>query len=122
MLKDDFYFIENLQENDNQQWIHSIRWNFDHIIFSAHFPDQPIVPGACILEIVKELISEKTGRNWHVQQVNQLKFLNIIRPQEFLKVDVNIILKEMNDHFLEAKAVVSFDQVIFSKICLKLFS
>ena len=60
----------------------SIRYNIhldaSHFIYQAHFPDEPITPGACIIQIAKELLEEHLGIGLEIQKVKNVKFLNVI--------------------------------------------
>lgn len=120
MLKNDFYFVENLQEANELSWIFTIRWNLKHIIYSAHFPNHPITPGACILEMTKELISEKTGKKLFIKQVKNIKFFASIDPLQYEKVNLNIVLQEIDQNTFGAKIEVYYDQNVFTKISMQL--
>lgn len=62
----------------------SIRYNIhldaSHFIYQAHFPDEPITPGVCIIQIAKELLEEHLGIGLEIQKVKNVKFLNVISP------------------------------------------
>lgn len=62
----------------------SIRYNIhldaSHFIYQAHFPDEPITPGVCIIQIAKELLEEHLGIGLDIQKVKNVKFLNVISP------------------------------------------
>ena len=51
----------------------SIRYNIhldaSHFIYQAHFPDEPITPGVCIIQIAKELLEEHLGIGLEIQKV-----------------------------------------------------
>lgn len=55
MLINDFYTTTNVQQND-ADYSCLIVFNAGHSIFSGHFPGHPVVPGVCMMEIVKELM------------------------------------------------------------------
>lgn len=54
--------------------------NFDHEVFAGHFPGQPVVPGACLLQLVKEVLEETLATNLQLKKAGQLKFINMIVP------------------------------------------
>ena len=62
----------------------SIRYNIhldaSHFIYQAHFPDEPITPGVCMIQIPKELLEEHLGIGLEIQKVKNVKFLNVISP------------------------------------------
>ncbi len=48
--------------------------NAQHPIYKAHFPDMPITPGACLLQIAEELMQQR------IVHIANLKFLQIVPP------------------------------------------
>ncbi len=58
----------------------SVLMNPDHVIYGAHFPEDPITPGVCILQIGLELLGRALGRPLELCRVKNVKFLSILRP------------------------------------------
>ncbi|MEP7278535.1 MAG: 3-hydroxyacyl-ACP dehydratase, partial [Bacteroidota bacterium] len=66
MLAGSFYTIVSpVIEPENIRAI--LKINPDHAIFKGHFPGQPVVPGVCMMQIVKELMETGTGRRLRLQ-------------------------------------------------------
>ena len=88
MLMNDFYTISDAATGENR-WTGRITFNPDHAIFKGHFPGQPVVPGVCMMQIVKEVLEMALGRKMQVQQAAQVKFLQLITPEvmPFVQVD-----------------------------------
>jgi 3-hydroxyacyl-[acyl-carrier-protein] dehydratase len=80
MLLNDFYTIENENQDENA-FSATIRFNASHAIFNGHFPGQPVVPGVCMIQIVKELLEECLERKILLTQAPQVKFLQLITPE-----------------------------------------
>jgi 3-hydroxyacyl-[acyl-carrier-protein] dehydratase len=76
------------KENNHLQAL--IKINEQHAIFSGHFPNQPIVPGVCMLQITKEVLENVLGHKMQLRTADFLKFLAFIRPQEntFIHLDI----------------------------------
>lgn len=98
--------------------MYSIKLNSNHEIFRAHFPGNPIVPGVCIIQIVKELAEDVCGRKLAIRTVKNLKFLQILSPIEHPEVsfEVNVTVQDIS--LFEVKAVVSLSDLIFTKMSL----
>ncbi|MEX6688109.1 3-hydroxyacyl-ACP dehydratase [Danxiaibacter flavus] len=89
MLKDDFYHI--IFSSVEADVLHAtLTVNSTHRIFQGHFPGQPVVPGACLLQIVKELTELAIGRSLRLIKADDLKFLSIINPNDKDRLAVNI--------------------------------
>ena len=76
VLKNNFFFIESSEILDSEV-CYDLRLNADHFIYKAHFPEEPITPGVCVIQIAKELLEE------HLQNV---KFLSVISPRQHPEV------------------------------------
>lgn len=79
MLMNDFYRIEYLQRDPNSISC-KIAFNKQHDIFKGHFPGQPVVPGVCMMEMVKELLEQQTDQTLWLRDAGQVKFLQLITP------------------------------------------
>jgi 3-hydroxyacyl-[acyl-carrier-protein] dehydratase len=77
---------------------YTIRLNPEHIIYQAHFPENPITPGVCIIQIVKELSKELLKHELFLKKMNNVKFLNVINPLEDKEVIFSMsVLPETQD-------------------------
>jgi len=79
ILAGDFYtVVSTVNEADKIQAI--LKINPEHAIFRGHFPGQPVVPGVCMMQIVKELLESATSRSLRLHTGLDLKFLSVIDP------------------------------------------
>src|ERR1700748_2285696 len=79
MLMNDFYHVTNIdQQGDTISC--AVSFNAAHAIFNGHFPNQPVVPGVCMLEIIKELLQQQTGEKLTLRHAGNVKFLQLITP------------------------------------------
>lgn len=79
MLLNDFFKTENLTIKGFEVEAELII-NEKHQIFNGHFPDQPVVPGVCMMQMVKELMELVTGRQTNLSLSLDMKFLAVIDP------------------------------------------
>ncbi len=79
MLHNDFYTTHDIQQADNQ-YSCRIVFNADHDIFSGHFPGHPVVPGVCMMEMVKELTQGVLNQSLVLSVAGNVKFLQLITP------------------------------------------
>ena len=61
-------------------------------IFKGHFPGQPVLPGVCTLEIIKDCISNIRGNKVILSGISQCKFTGMVDPgiENLLKIDIDI--------------------------------
>jgi 3-hydroxyacyl-[acyl-carrier-protein] dehydratase len=115
MLRNDFYFItdENAGEGLFQA---AIRFDAGHSIFKGHFPGQPVVPGVCMMQLVKESLE------WHLQAglnlVNapNVKFLMVIDPRNTPVVSLQLKYKKNETGNFVADAQLHHADTIYFKM------
>lgn len=49
-------------------------------IFKGHFPGQPVVPGACMLQLVKDVLESALRYSVQLKKADSLKFIGMIDP------------------------------------------
>lgn len=68
----------------------TIIFNASHPIFSGHFPSVPVVPGVCMIQLVKELLEQGTGTPTRISKAAQIKFLTVINPCQTPEVQLDL--------------------------------
>lgn len=81
MLQGDFFEIRNLVAAGFDIKA-DLAINAAHKIFEGHFPGHPVVPGVCMMQMVKEIIEQVIGKKTNLASAGEMKFLAIIDPQE----------------------------------------
>jgi len=81
MLHGDFFTINNL-EKTGFDITADLVIDAGHKIFEGHFPGQPVVPGVCMMQMVKEIIEKVIGEKTNLVRAGEMKFLAIINPKE----------------------------------------
>jgi len=81
MLQNDFFFFDILQIDDNTATT-TLRLNAEHRIFDGHFPGQPVVPGVCMMQMVKEVLEDILVSRLKLVKAGDMKFLAVINPKE----------------------------------------
>lgn len=81
MLKTDFYTVHELQST-HESMSCSLVFNQAHSIFNGHFPGQPVVPGVCMIQIVRELLEQQFDMTLRLRSAAQVKFLRLITPAD----------------------------------------
>ena len=78
-MNDDLFKINSLTYADGVIKA-DLSINPDSSIFQGHFPGQPVVPGACILQIVKEVLESVLRYPIRLKKAGNLKFIGMIDP------------------------------------------
>lgn len=84
----DFYRIEYIQREPNSVSCRIV-FNVNHDIFKGHFPGQPVVPGVCMMQMVKELLEAQTDSSLWMRDAGQVKFLQLITPDVHPMINIS---------------------------------
>ena len=72
MLIEGLYTIETF--NKTEEGISAqIKLNPKHKIFKGHFPGKPIMPGVCMIQIIKELTERSLGQELFLSVASNVK-------------------------------------------------
>lgn len=70
-----------------------------------------VVPGVCILQIIREIISEVMERKLYIVQISEIKYLVLIRPFEDSRITIDITCSTSGDKITGAVRVSAGDKV-----------
>lgn len=121
MLLENFYIL-NQQDQSEGQVSSYITINPDHAIYQGHFPQQAVMPGVCMMQMVTELLATALNQPMEVQTANQIKFLIPILPEKQSKLQVDINYSVLEDPLWKVKAVIKDEEQVFFKFVGKLAS
>ena len=114
MLIEGLYTVTDF-EFEGQELKAKIHLNKDHDIFTGHFPGNPVMPGVCMLQIIKELTERATSKNLFLAMSSNIKFMAIINPDTNPDLILNISIVEADD-LIKIKNVSSFDETVALKL------
>lgn len=81
MLKDFFQITEH-SIDDASNYRCQLMLNPQHRIYQGHFPEMPVLPGVCMLLIVRTCIEAQLQRSLQYQTIANCKFVATVRPDE----------------------------------------
>ena len=119
MLKDDFFTINEVVRMDAEA-TYRVALNSDHPIFQAHFAGNPVMPGACIAQMIKELSEDFLSEQFFISVVKNMKFLKVISPIENPEVSVQMAYTTPDDGKISVSTVIKDGEDVFSKAILVL--
>lgn len=115
ILKDKFYSIKSISENDGML-DSEIHINPTHEIFSGHFPGNPVTPGVVQIEIIKELLSFHFNRPLRLKYLDNCKFLAILNPNANLSVSVKLKFLPSDKDDIKISGTIYSDSIRFLQI------
>jgi 3-hydroxyacyl-[acyl-carrier-protein] dehydratase len=85
-------------------------------ILKGHFPGHPVVPGACMLQIIKEILEKELKARLRLKKADQLKFMAMIDPEVTSLVELDIVYKLPDDNNISANAKLSNPDTVYFKL------
>lgn len=104
MLLDNFYKLLSSDSPDSINWTIRVELNPEHAIYQGHFPEHPVVPGVCLLQLVKECAEDIRRQQLQYTQVSSCKFLSVVNPVNTPCLSVTLTLKDMEEGKLQLQA------------------
>jgi 3-hydroxyacyl-[acyl-carrier-protein] dehydratase len=112
MLKGKFFTVQETKE-DADGFIAKVLLNKEHDIYKGHFPGNPVVPGVCLVQIIKELVENNIGKRLNLKKADNIKFMNFVNPLENDILYFTLSLKKETEVY--AKSTISFEDKVFLK-------
>ncbi|MEQ3661712.1 MAG: 3-hydroxyacyl-[acyl-carrier-protein] dehydratase [Flavobacterium sp.] len=116
MLLKDFYIVKKIEKISETKCNAIIVLNKNHEVFKGHFPGNPVTPGVCMMQIIKELSQEFIGSSLVMTSSSNVKFMAIINPE--LNNTLRLELDFMGDIASEVKVknTTYFDETVALKL------
>lgn len=114
MLIEGLYKVTSTEETEKGILAH-VHLNKDHEIFKGHFPGNPVMPGVCMIQIIKELTEETTGKDLFLAVSSNIKFMAIINPEKNSDLQLLIDIVEENGE-VKVKNITSFEETVALKL------
>ena len=119
ILKNSLYTIAD-KKMEGSGIFYQILLDRNHFIYKAHFPNEPITPGVCIIQIAKELLEDYLHEEYEISYVKNIKFLSVLSPLSTPTVayvfDKVTFLPETNE--CKTQVQVQQDNVLFAKLSI----
>ncbi|MAX80087.1 MAG: hypothetical protein CL843_07920 [Crocinitomicaceae bacterium] len=93
MLKDNLYTIRTKNVLSESEIELDIQLDQEHEIFKGHFPQQAVLPGVCLIDMLTEILSEHLNKPLQLTEASAVKYLRMVTPDK----DSNLKLKLIFD-------------------------
>ena len=116
MLKGNLYIIKNISEADST--IEAIvELDEQHKIFEGHFPGHPVLPGACMLQMVKELLETFFQKPLRLVKADDIRFSAMVDPTANKELTFSIQYHLMETQSINVNAkILKHDNTVCCKI------
>ncbi len=116
MLLTDFYTIQKIEEVENGKYLALIHLNKDHEVFKGHFPGNPVLPGVCTMQIIKELTETILQKSLVLSRAINVKFMALINPDVHPTLRLELDIEALENGEVKVKNSTFFDTTLALKL------
>lgn len=116
MLLKDFYTIVELDSSDKENVKAIIDLNKEHKVYEGHFPGNPVVPGVCLTQLIKEVMENVENKELSLVYANNIKFMAVVNPEINNRLQIDLKVKHDPDqNLIKVNSVTHFNDQVFYK-------
>ena len=112
---DDFFHI--VSEANEGEYRCRVRMNPAHRIFAGHFPGNPVVPGACLIQMASEILENHLGKKLFLQKAPHIKFKVSVKPED--ELDFTFSAVTLEEDSIKAEVNVEKGETVFAKMTIR---
>jgi 3-hydroxyacyl-[acyl-carrier-protein] dehydratase len=116
MVLKDFYKVLSEEKTADSKYSITILVNEKHEIFKGHFPGNPIMPGVCMIQIIKELTEKITESTLMIQTLANVKFMALINPENNPELRLELDITTTEDNLVKVKNTTYFNETVALKL------
>jgi 3-hydroxyacyl-[acyl-carrier-protein] dehydratase len=115
-MQHNFYTICSRNDDEEDTISATVLIDKNHPIFKGHFPEKPVLPGVCMIQIIKDLLEDRINKFVLLESIANLKFINIVNPFEHPEIEINLKINRTIEPFFKINGVIFFKDIVFLKI------
>jgi 3-hydroxyacyl-[acyl-carrier-protein] dehydratase len=116
MLLEDFYKVEQLEKISEGKYSAAVFLNNEHAIFKGHFPGNPITPGVCMMQIIKEISQEIVKSPLFMISSSNVKFMALINPDKNPRLRLELEISGDINSEIKVKNTTYFEDTVALKL------
>ena len=116
MLLKDLYTIIDLDSSDKENVKAIIDLNKEHEVYEGHFPGNPVVPGVCLTQLIKEVMESVEGMELSLVYASNIKFMAVVNPEINNRLHIDLKVKyDTEQNLIKVDSVTHFNDQVFYK-------
>lgn len=116
MLLKDFYKILSTDKIDDESYTVIVNLNKEHEVFKGHFPNNPVTPGVCMMQIIKEICEGILNKELQLKTASNVKFMALINPEVNPTLRLELAIAENEEGEIKVKNTTYFDETVALKL------
>lgn len=111
-LLNDYFKIDSRTTN-NDETLFCITLLPDYKAYAGHFPGNPISPGVCNIQMIKECAEQLAGKSFFLGYISQCRLSAVITPQITPQLQIHMQLSVTDDDIYKVRATISDDMTTY---------
>jgi len=111
MLVKDFYQIVSKHTQDDGSVVYDVKLNAQHDVYKGHFPERPITPGVCNIQMIKELAEDVQGRLLTLVEIERCRLTSMVTPDG--SPDLCVKIQTSSDDKSKISATIFYGDTTF---------
>lgn len=103
------YFTIRERRKDETGSNFLISLNPDHQVYQGHFPGDPICPGVCSIQMIRECAEIVLGQRLTIGTVSQCRFMELLTPSKNKDLLLKLTLSKAEEGMVKAVASILSD-------------
>lgn len=91
-LEGDFYTVTKREQAQADTFVVEVVLHPEHPIYAGHFPERAVVPGVCMLTVIRECLAGLLGRPVAFAAIKECKYVSALLPEKDLKIRLSLSL------------------------------
>lgn len=96
MLLGSYFKIENTEVEGSEHKF-GIALNRDHKIYGGHFPGNPVCPGVCSVQMIRECAERAAGCRLRIDSLQSCRFMAVLTPDNASRLTIVVTLADVQD-------------------------
>lgn len=110
MLLNSYFTIKEEIKHEQGSDFH-IALNPQHEVYQGHFPGDPICPGVCSIQTIRECAEVVLGRKLTINTVSQCRFSELLTPAKNIDLLLKLSLEQgVDDTYKVVASIASEDE------------
>lgn len=105
MLLDTYFTIKKEIKNESGSDF-LISLNPNHQVYQGHFPGDPICPGVCSIQTIRECSEVALNQKLIISSISQCRFSELLTPVKNTELLVNVAFDKIPDGLIKVVASV----------------
>ncbi|HEV7231775.1 MAG TPA: 3-hydroxyacyl-ACP dehydratase [Bacteroidia bacterium] len=115
LLLEDFYTIRDISVLSPEKMNVKVELNVHHPVYKGHFPQAPVAPGVCLIQMIKEVLMTQQNKKLTMTDGDNIKFMALVNPNDNPFFFIEYDLRFPSSEVLEISAFIRWEGITYLK-------